>query len=332
MAIPYEIPGKFIAEVLAGKLIRNGTLIQDAATGQILGHVKEVGGLIADFGPANLVSNVGQHAQLFQLQQAMESLQLVASIGAVASVASLGVSIAGFAVVIKKLNKIEGKLDSLALEVASISKSVEELGLKWDLMTQAKIEVAAEQQTQGLVADTERRRIKLFEDSAKQYSEMKHYYFGLFESLDPWNKHDIPPITAYEIYSRAVACALGQLESEFLLNDWGAFHHIWEKVRAQVAHYSDFDPKVVYRVRSDEATKVGKSEHFLTISSDLPDKIISVRSGTKETLSRIDTYIQEAKFVQHSGMTSKEYVDELRKESESSLKLVLWQDKLKKAS
>lgn len=50
---------------------------------------------------------------LVQVGPALEALQLVSTVGAVTSVANVGISIVGFAVALKRLNRIEGKLDQM---------------------------------------------------------------------------------------------------------------------------------------------------------------------------------------------------------------------------
>lgn len=45
MTISFEIPAKFMIKVLSGEYVRYGGIIKDAATGQVIGHLKEVGSL-----------------------------------------------------------------------------------------------------------------------------------------------------------------------------------------------------------------------------------------------------------------------------------------------
>ena len=90
--IPFEIPAKFFASVATGNVKRYGAILQDVATGRIVGHMKEVGGLVTGLNPASILSQLGQHAQLAQIQQTLNTLQLISTVGAVASVASLAVA------------------------------------------------------------------------------------------------------------------------------------------------------------------------------------------------------------------------------------------------
>jgi len=330
--IPFEIPAKFFASVATGNVKRYGAILQDVATGRIVGHMKEVGGLVTGLNPASILSQLGQHAQLAQIQQTLNTLQLISTVGAVASVASLGVSAVGFVVVTRKLNRIEGKLDELAVQVTSIRKTLEHLDLKWDVMTEARLQQAADNLTQALAADTEQRRQRLLEDSVHVMGELRRYYSSLFLALEPWTKHDVPVETAVELYCRSVACALGQLEAEFLLGDMGAFRHSWTQVMDDVRRYSEFDPKLIYRTRSDAATKAGVTEHLVTITEDLPKALLAAKATTNETVARIDSFEAEARWVEHAGLTPVDYARQLRQKDQPDLKLVLWSDELRDAA
>jgi hypothetical protein len=66
---------------------------------------------------------------------ALEALQLVSAIGAAASVANLAVSIAGFAAVLHRLERIEGKLDAM---LATLRGDLADLSSKLDDVQMAR--------------------------------------------------------------------------------------------------------------------------------------------------------------------------------------------------
>src|SRR4051794_32784562 len=123
MPIPMEIPAKFLQAVAEGSAERCGCLLRDAATKRILGHLKEVGqlpGLLSRMplpsvlgvgGVAQIGRWIDHHAQLKHIQVALDKLRLVSTVGAVASVAGLGVSVAGFAIVLNRLQRLESQLN-----------------------------------------------------------------------------------------------------------------------------------------------------------------------------------------------------------------------------
>lgn len=114
----FIIPSEFESKVLSGEYIRYGTIIKNSA-GKIVGHLKETGieSILKDMKiPTNplsagtevikVASGIAQNFQLREMSKLLESMQLVNNIGAIASVATLGVSVAGFAVVTHKLNQL----------------------------------------------------------------------------------------------------------------------------------------------------------------------------------------------------------------------------------
>src|SRR5689334_13468077 len=84
---------------------RIGAIIKEVTTGQIAGHVQELGpsSLLSNIpipggNPLKLATEAVQMVQLQQIQQTLNTVQTLATVGAVASVATLGISAAGFAV------------------------------------------------------------------------------------------------------------------------------------------------------------------------------------------------------------------------------------------
>jgi len=133
--IPMQIPEQFLSRIANGELIRYGTIIKNASSGNIVGHLKEVGDFSSVVGQLslnpvtgllNLGSNITQNIQLNNIAQTLNTLQLASEIGAVASIANLGVSVAGFAVVIKKLKQIERKLDHVVTGIHEIRAILDE--------------------------------------------------------------------------------------------------------------------------------------------------------------------------------------------------------------
>src|SRR4051812_2548140 len=120
MPIPMEMPASFLQAVIDGRVARYGCVLKDVLSGRIVGHLKEVGqaAVLLSGAPvspigtaASVVAQAGQwldsHVQLKAIRQTLEHLQLVTTAGALASVAGLGVSVAGFALVLRRLERLE---------------------------------------------------------------------------------------------------------------------------------------------------------------------------------------------------------------------------------
>lgn len=129
MAVPTEL----IAKVSAGSAIVNGAIIKDAVTQQILAHLQPTSGLSglilqhALGGPgapvalASIASSVTSNVQLLQLKKMVETVQAVASLGAAVSVVNLGVSVGGFAMVLRSLKRVESRLDAMSTAIHDVA-------------------------------------------------------------------------------------------------------------------------------------------------------------------------------------------------------------------
>lgn len=109
-----------------------------------MGHVREADwGRAADLllggGPLDLLTDGVQIAQRGQLQRSVETVQTLATVSAAASVASLGVSVAGFALVLARLVRMDQKLDRVLAE----SKELRQLSSRLQVKDRRDPDVAA---------------------------------------------------------------------------------------------------------------------------------------------------------------------------------------------
>ena len=133
--IPFEVPAKFATQLAAGELVRYGSILKNAGTGQIVGHLQETGvvqALLSSLAPSvssplslasnlvNLIPNiytaiqVGEiKAEISQVKAMMGTLQSlqVATLGL--SLVGLGVSVASFFYMRKRFNAVDERLDQV---------------------------------------------------------------------------------------------------------------------------------------------------------------------------------------------------------------------------
>lgn len=131
-AIPFSLPAELLGRVAAGELVRYGTILKDAATGRIVGHVQEtglghallsnvVGGVPTPFSLIGDVVNAAvgidtnrqvRHVkqQVVQLQEMMRAFQILQIANLAVSVVGVGVTVAGFVYMHRRLNALDGKL------------------------------------------------------------------------------------------------------------------------------------------------------------------------------------------------------------------------------
>lgn len=138
--IPFHIPAQYLEGIGAGELTRTGTLIKDAASGRIVAHVQESGlaQQLLSLSPATSLANPISTAnqayntiQLAKLQQMMETMQLLQFANIGVSLVGVGVSVVGFALVNRKLKKIEQSVARLEDKIDSHFRQQYQDKLRW---------------------------------------------------------------------------------------------------------------------------------------------------------------------------------------------------------
>jgi hypothetical protein len=124
---PFEIPERFLAGFAAGAVRRIGATLRDPATGRILGHLQETGrfqqlasicrpvGLLLSAG--DLVSSITANVQLRHIQMTLSSLQMLSGATLAAATVGIGVNVAGFALVLKRLQDLEKSIAAVNRDV-----------------------------------------------------------------------------------------------------------------------------------------------------------------------------------------------------------------------
>jgi len=325
LSIPFQVPSEYLAQLLSGELVRYGGIIKSATTGQIVGHLKEAGnlGMVLSQLPSNPVSGMLDVAKLassgyevFQLREiskAIEVLQLTSSIGAVASVATLGVSVAGFAVVINKLNKIESKLDNVASQLQEIRAILDEMNINWEMLTLSKMRSASERLKHAEFASTPSRRYDFLKESNREFAKLRHYFFCLLTRLGPARNPALQSDQGVDLFSRYFASALGQLHSEFLLNDHGAYKSTLKSIHDQCIEIRGFEVVDAYRSRCDNRTPLDVNFDFGQVMS----QVKNIKDIVDESATRIDGFSVEFDYLEANNIQPVDYVAELKSMEEN---------------
>ena len=128
-----------IQGLLNGSLTRYGGVIRETATGRIVRHLAESPSLTNNLmsltanpilGGANLVTNAVGHGitinKLNQIQQMLPSILQMSQIAAGASVINAGISVAGFAYMGYKLDRIQISLGKMQQSMEAGFKNIDE--------------------------------------------------------------------------------------------------------------------------------------------------------------------------------------------------------------
>ena len=170
-----------------------------------------------------LKTAVSAASELAAIGPALEKLQLISTIGAVASVANVGISLVGFAVVMHRLNRIEGKLDQMMSKLDELRDAVRAIGVELSAIVYARLAAAHANLDSALAASTDGERRERARDARRLFQEARLRYLELWKRADPWNSPSLEIATALELQGRYAAAAIGELQAEFILGDAGAF-------------------------------------------------------------------------------------------------------------
>ena len=130
--IPFNVPAKFAAEYAAGSIVRFGTLLKDANTGRIVGHLQETGLLqntvqsLGGFDPTGVTGVIGtlQNSAILNkidsLQSGLSFLQGLQSASLATSVIGVGVTAASTAIILNRLGQIDSSISNLKNEIRSL--------------------------------------------------------------------------------------------------------------------------------------------------------------------------------------------------------------------
>jgi hypothetical protein len=257
--MPYVVPDRFMPGIASGALRIKGALVKNGTSGEIVGHMRMVGDAFTKTGNAfslgpqaaltQLASSLASNAQLAHLQSTVNSIKLISTIGAVASVAGVGISIAGFAMVMSQLRSMDAKLDAILGRFRAVQQAIDGVDRKLDLLTIARLRHAAELVDVGIACrDLEQRREYLF-NAADEFGQLRAFHALLLKE-SPLRQSEIPIPAAVEAYGRFVGASIGQLKASMLLGDLGAYRVVAEAVAVDAEALMTVDAKDAFRARS----------------------------------------------------------------------------------
>jgi hypothetical protein len=307
---------------------RIGAVIWEISNNKIAGHVQEKRGFellsrlpIPGGNPLNLAVDAMQSGQMVMIQRTLNSVQSLATVGAVASVASLGVSIAGFAVVLAKLNRMDGKLDKMLGETARLRGLVEGLGVKVDALPMSQLRARLEEVGLARRYDPIRRRDSL-RDSVEKLSELRHFYGSLLASPDFCSLGTDNMLALADTHERLVAACQGELFAEFMLGgDPGVMAERWrlqQKVFETVA-WSDSEALYDLTAQGDRDAGVFK----VTKAEDRLARVQTLAAIREESIARLASMPLLTAHLHERGVTADEYMRALDEQEQIESALVV---------
>lgn len=226
-------------------------------------------------------ASIGASEAMSRIQPALEALKLTSTVGALASVANLGVSCAGFALVMQRLSRIDGKLDQVLGKIDQLRNSVERLHVHLEALSIARVQAAAESLSRSVFAESPAARRELAVEARHLFQVSRKLYLELWRHADPWQHNEIPLVSALELQARYVAAAIGEIQAEFVIGDEGAFRHAVRSCGEEL-WTTMLEPAVALRARSDQACESGPAGLAL-FHGHIEQTVVALRLAAETT-------------------------------------------------
>lgn len=162
-----EVPQRLVTGVSSGELKVYGSIIRSVVTGRVVGHLQETSALtnIAAsvlMAPASLPLQAGglmidavghsvSYVQNEQIKAGIEVLQSMQLANLALGAASIGVSVAGFAVLATKLSRVEAKVEQLEPKLVEIQHTVQVIRADQIAEDFVRLRTALEQLDEGWI-------------------------------------------------------------------------------------------------------------------------------------------------------------------------------------
>jgi hypothetical protein len=244
--------------------------------------------------------------QLAHIHQTLKAVQTLATVGAVASVASLGVSVAGFAVVLSKLQRMDGKLDKVLSETAKIRSLAERLHVKIDALPVATLRSELEAVHMAWRYEPTRRRESL-QASVRTLTNLRHYYAELLANEEFCLQGTEGLLTLLDTHERLVAAAQGELFAEFLIDDDNSvLEERWRLQQESLNSVAWRSPEALYELAEQGDRDNGV--FLVTVPADRQSKVLALTEIRRESIERLASLPALATFLDDRGVRNEAYV------------------------
>lgn len=260
--------------------------------------------------PAEAATKLAASSDLASIAPMLKTMQIVSTVGALASVANLAVSCVGFALVLQRLSRIEGKLDDMMGKLDVLQDSVHRLHDHANALSLARLRSAGDSLDRALSASTPGKRDELASNARNLFQESRALYLELWRTARPWEHLTIPVNTALEMQSRYVACAIGEIQAEFIGGDMGTFRHAIETAVGDLNSHMRLDGPSAFRSRSDAASMQGPQilARFGQRMPELSAELRTAKEIASWTVTRLVAFAADADLPDQLGVEPHEIV------------------------
>lgn len=318
--ILYKIPEGLAAGINSGVYSRIGAIIKHSDTGRIVGHVQETGvaqQILSNFAgspfsPVSAVSSVVGNIQLSAITKMIETMQLLqyASIGV--GIAGLGVSVAGFAIVNRKLNRIEQSVTSLSDRIDQHFQELHHRELRHVI---SKIKHLFEQSDIARTLDDWPTRFIDISQNLGEPSSMLRYEIGYLLTQDSYEEE-----LFFLLLQPMLACDRSRVE---LLIEAGKYDTAYRLAENIGENYSQLFDSMSARqlLKRAENSRYFETKHTNPSRSTLMTQMQRVTDGLRDITDRALTTPLLIESLDKYSIDGRLYFNRLRSETNETLLL-----------
>jgi len=328
MSISMDIPGEFLGLVDLGKVIVRGTILKDAKTGKIVGHLRESKNLIdmvsrIPANPVEMVSGLVQCAssiaanyqlheqgikidflvdQVKKLAGLAEFTAKVSSVGAIASLATFALCASKFKAIDERLNTIETKVDEIIDRLESLKKDNDKREIRGYL---AEIKSSFDY----LLPNASQTRIENIQGNlSKGFSGINGY---LKDKI-----YDVPEQLDFNdvifLYDVLIITAMGEFRGFVILNDIQGAKHILQLRKADLSDLKKSFSHISKSIRLDSDLK---NYQLLEKTNQFEELVNNVTACYADFDSQ---RVIVSEYIDKKGLSLKNYYEEIESDNNSN--------------
>lgn len=338
MPIPFEVPAAFNAALKSGEIVRDNVLLRNVSSGQVVGHLQEAGRLVKATGGLNPISaiagnlnpvsalagsagHVATNIQLNQIKDMLGGLQMMSTATLAVSALNVGVTVAGFAVIAKKLKRIEGKIDSMEGKLESMDRVVENISIRQRARDRASITCLMEQ---GDEAWTRKDSEQIWRQLTSGLLEQDHYFRALFdlggnEAESIITDANVPIWESFSAHEALAHLVAARTQCLVLLNEYRAAMDYTKNYSIWLSQtYSRLTPPKIVDSRIDaEAKTLNRNPDHLRLEMlNTAQTFLQITRNQQEFSSSIPQMIS---ILEKRRIDGREYVGTARESNEPIL-------------
>jgi hypothetical protein len=211
--------------------------------------------------------------------------------------------VAGFAAVLGRLRRMERNLNE-ALE--KCPAEVERVHFRLEMLAMAELNSTWENLNCARKIGSASCAADLLKEADRSFQKYRNYYYALAMTLHPLTNVQIPLPQIAELFGRFLACGLAEVEAKLLLGDLDLWRDRHEVLCKQAAESLAGSASEAFSVRADAAGLLTSGELV-----ELKDQAEAIKDYPDENLARIQRSPDEIDWLDRSGLSPRDYLDEL---------------------